>query len=296
MKTTAIITLLSAALFVSCSKKPAYDATGIFEATTVTVSAETQGKILSMDVEEGDSVTIGQQLCQIDTVLLRLQGAQVGRQISATTASIPDIGAQVSSLEAQIAHGRQELTRQKNLLADGATTQKNYDDAKASLTALEGQLKALRSTLAKSSAQAADNAEAMNFQQAQVLDHISRSCVVSPLSGTVLEKYAEAGEYAVPGKPLLKIADLGKIYLRSYFTTLQLANIRIGQEVTVIADFGEGETYEYPGRITWIAAESEFTPKSIQTEDSRANLVYAVKVSVKNDGRLKLGQYGEVRL
>lgn len=296
MKTTAIITLLSAALFVSCSKKPAYDATGIFEATTVTVSAETQGKILSMDVEEGDSVTIGQQLCQIDTVLLRLQGAQVGRQISATTASIPDIGAQVASLEAQIAHGRQELTRQKNLLADGATTQKNYDDAKASLTALEGQLKALRSTLAKSSAQAADNAEAMNFQQAQVLDHISRSCVVSPLSGTVLEKYAEAGEYAVPGKPLLKIADLGKIYLRSYFTTRQLANIRIGQEVTVIADFGEGETYEYPGRITWIAAESEFTPKSIQTEDSRANLVYAVRVSVKNDGRLKLGQYGEVRL
>ena len=296
MKNTAIITLLSAALFVSCSKKPAYDATGIFEATTVTVSAETQGKILSMDVEEGDSVTIGQQLCQIDTILLRLQGAQVGRQISATTASIPDIGAQVSSLEAQIAHGRQELTRQKNLLADGATTQKNYDDAKASLTALEGQLKALRSTLAKSSAQAADNAEAMNFQQAQVLDHISRSSVVSPLSGTVLEKYAEAGEYVVPGKPLLKIADLGKIYLRSYFTTRQLANIRIGQEVTVIADFGEGETYEYPGRITWIAAESEFTPKSIQTEESRANLVYAVKVSVKNDGRLKLGQYGEVRL
>lgn len=296
MKTTAIITLLSAALFVSCSKKPAYDATGIFEATTVTVSAETQGKILSMDVEEGDSVTVGQQLCQIDTVLLRLQGAQVGRQISATTASIPDIGAQVSSLEAQIAHGRQELTRQKNLLADGATTQKNYDDAKASLTALEGQLKALRSTLAKSSAQAADNAEAMTFQQAQVRDHISRSSVVSPLSGTVLEKYAEAGEYAVPGKPLLKIADLGKIYLRSYFTTRQLADIRIGQEVTVIADFGEGETYEYPGRITWIAAESEFTPKSIQTEESRANLVYAVKVSVENDGRLKLGQYGEVRL
>lgn len=296
MKTTAIITLLSAALFVSCSKKPAYDATGIFEATTVTVSAETQGKILSMDVEEGDSVTVGQQLCQIDTVLLRLQGAQVGRQISATTASIPDIGAQVASLEAQIAHGRQELTRQKNLLADGATTQKNYDDAKASLTALEGQLKALRSTLAKSSAQAADNAEAMTFQQAQVRDHISRSSVVSPLSGTVLEKYAEAGEYAVPGKPLLKIADLGKIYLRSYFTTRQLADIRIGQEVTVIADFGEGETYEYPGRITWIAAESEFTPKSIQTEESRANLVYAVKVSVKNDGRLKLGQYGEVRL
>lgn len=296
MKTTAIITLLSAALLVSCSKKPPYDATGIFEATTVTVSAETQGKILSMDVEEGDSVTVGQQLCQIDTVLLRLQGAQVGRQISAATASIPDIGAQVSSLEAQIAHGRQELTRQKNLLADGATTQKNYDYAKASLTALEGQLKALRSTLAKSSAQAADNAEAMTFQQAQVRDHISRSSVVSPLSGTVLEKYAEAGEYAVPGKPLLKIADLGKIYLRSYFTTRQLADIRIGQEVTVIADFGGGETYEYPGRITWIAAESEFTPKSIQTEESRANLVYAVKVSVENDGRLKLGQYGEVRL
>ena len=108
-------------------------------------------------------------------------------------------------------------------------------------------------------------------------------------------KYAETGEYATPGKPLLEVADLGSVYLRSYFTVSQLAEIRIGQKVTVIADFGDRK-YEYPGTITWIAQESEFTPKSIQTDDSRANLVYAVKVAVKNDGRLKLGQYGEVRL
>jgi len=119
---------------------------------------------------------------------------------------------------------------------------------------------------------------------------------VSPICGTVLVKYAQAGEYATPGRPLFKVADLDEIYLRCYFTASQLASLRIGQDVTVTADFGGDERYDYPGRITWIAEESEFTPKSIQTRDSRANLVYAVKVAVKNDGRLKLGQYGEVTL
>ena len=119
---------------------------------------------------------------------------------------------------------------------------------------------------------------------------------MSPITGTVLIKYAEPGEFATPGKPLLKLADLNNIYLRSYFTASQLADLKIGQQVTVVADFGGDEKYDYPGTVTWIAEESEFTPKSIQTNDTRANLVYAVKIAVKNDGRLKLGQYGEVRL
>ena len=136
----------------------------------------------------------------------------------------------------------------------------------------------------------------MQYQKMQLEEQIAKSTLISPLAGVVLEKYAEPGEYAMPGRKMCKIANLNEIYLRSYFTVSQLANIRIGQKVTVIADFGNNETYEYPGTITWIAQESEFTPKSIQTKDSRANLVYAVKVAVKNDGRLKLGQYGEVRL
>ena len=119
---------------------------------------------------------------------------------------------------------------------------------------------------------------------------------MAPITGTVLSKYAEAGEFASVGRPLFKVANLDDIYLWSYFTTNQLADIKIGREVTVIADFGGDERYEYPGKIIWISQESEFTPKSIQTKDSRANLVYAVKIAVKNDGRLKLGQYGEVHL
>lgn len=152
------------------------------------------------------------------------------------------------------------------------------------------------STLSKSRNSISDNAAALQYQRQQIAEQIEKSTVKSPLTGTVLVKYAETGEFATPGKPLIKVANLDDIYLRGYFTVSQLAYIKLGQKVTVIADFGGDEQYEYPGTITWIAQESEFTPKSIQTRDSRANLVYAVKISVKNDGRLKLGQYGEVRL
>ena len=154
----------------------------------------------------------------------------------------------------------------------------------------------LLSSLNKNRNSISDNSLALQYQAEQIGEQIVKSCVKSPVSGTVLVKYAEAGEYATPGRPLYKVADMDDIYLRAYFTVSQLADIKTGQQVTVIADFGGDEQYEYPGTITWIAEESEFTPKSIQTRDSRANLVYAVKIAVRNDGRLKLGQYGEVRL
>lgn len=292
-----ILTIIIPAVALSaCSDKPDYDATGIFEATTVTVAAETQGKILYMNVAEGDSVLTNSLICRIDTATLGYQNSQLVSQQQATAASTPDISAQVSSLKAQIAHQENECRRIALLLADGAATTKQRDDANSSLETMRGQLRALLSTLEKNKSAIAENARAIGYQQDQVLNQISKSTVLSPLEGTILEKYAEQGEYAVPGKPLVKIADLSNIYLRSYFTVGQLADIKLGQKVTVIADFGEDNKFEYPGVITWIAQESEFTPKSIQTEDSRANLVYAVKVSVKNDGRLKLGQYGEVRL
>lgn len=296
MNKYSILALGMAVTVASCADKQDYDATGIFEATTVTVSAETTGKILSMPLDEGDTVCELQLIAQIDTTTLNLQRKQSATKQKATSASTPDVSAQASALRAQIAHAQTEVERQSRLLADGATTQKNYDDASAQLRTLRAQLEGLLSTLSTNSATIADNAQAIGFQTDQVSDQISRSSVCSPLTGTVLTKYAEKGEFAVPGKPLYKIANLDKIYLRSYFTANQLANIKLGQKVTVIADFGGEEQYEYPGTITWIAQESEFTPKSIQTKDSRANLVYAVKISVKNDGRLKLGQYGEVKL
>lgn len=285
-----------AVLITGCNKAPDYDATGIFEATTVTVSSETTGKILSLDISEGDSINNGQTVAVIDTTMLVLQQKQLNSQKLSVENSSPDIVAQVSSLRAQIAHQKHECDRLGRLLADGATTQKQYDDAQSQLKVLQAQLDALTSSLSNNRNSISDNAVALQYQQEQLEEQIEKSTVKSPLTGTVLIKYAEQGEFATPGKPICKIANLNDIYLRSYFTVSQLADIQIGQDVTVIADFGGDKQYEYPGTITWIAQESEFTPKSIQTKDSRANLVYAVKIAVKNDGRLKLGQYGEVRL
>ena len=292
----AYILLASAFLLASCTSKPDYDATGIFEATTVTVSAETTGKILSISAEEGDSVTAESKVALIDTTVLALQRLQIMTEQQATESSSPDITAQVASLRTQIAHWQNETARQERLLADGATTRKQLDDARTQLRTLRDQLSAQLSTLGKNRSSISDNAIALQYRREQVEDQINRSKIISPISGTVLIKYAEPGEFATPGKPLLKLADLNNIYLRSYFTASQLADLKIGQKVTVVADFGGDERYDYPGTITWIAEESEFTPKSIQTADSRANLVYAGKIAVKNDGRLKLGQYGEVRL
>lgn len=291
------LNLIAMALLITgCDKAPDYDATGIFEATTVTVSSETTGKILSLDISEGDSINNGQTIAVIDTTMLVLQQKQLNSQKLSVENSSPDIVAQVSSLRAQIAHQKHECDRLGRLLADGATTQKQYDDAQSQLKVLQAQLDALTSSLSNNRNSISDNAVALQYQQEQLEEQIEKSTVKSPLTGTVLIKYAEQGEFAIPGKPICKIANLNDIYLRSYFTVSQLSDIHIGQEVTVIADFGGDKQYEYPGTITWIAQESEFTPKSIQTKDSRANLVYAVKIAVKNDGRLKLGQYGEVRL
>ena len=295
MKKTIYFAALLIAL-ISCHKEESYDATGIFETTTVTVSAETAGKIESMPVGEGDSIAEGTVIAQIDTTLFSIQLKQFQSQRKSTESSTPDISAQAAALRSQIAHQQQECDRFGRLLQDGATTQKTYDDAVAYLKTLQAQLEALLSTLNKNKVSIKDNSDAIHFQAEQIREQIKKCKIKSPLSGTVLIKYSEAGEYATPGKPLYKIADMENIYLRSYFTCNQLAKLKIGQQVTVIADFGGEEQFEYPGMIIWISDESEFTPKSIQTKDSRANLVYAVKIAVRNDGRLKLGQYGEVRL
>lgn len=295
MKKTVLFSIFVLAL-ASCRNSEKYDATGLFEATTVTVSAETSGKLVSFAVDEGDSLIAGRQVGLVDTTLLVLQRKQLHSQQLSTEKSSPDIAAQAAALRSQIAHQQNECDRIARLLANGAATQKQSDDANAGLRTLRGQLEGLLSTLDKNRSSITESASALQYQKEQVEEQIRKSRIIAPITGTVLQKYAEQGEYATPGRPLFKMANLNDIYLRCYFTASQLAHIRIGQEVTVIADFGGNEQYEYAGRIVWIAQESEFTPKSIQTQDSRANLVYAVKVAVKNDGRLKLGQYGEVRL
>ena len=291
-----VICGLAAALFCACGREGDYDATGTFEATEVVVSAEATGRILAFDVVEGDRIEAGQQLGVIDTVQLSLQRLQLGRQQAAGRSGRPDIARQVAALREQIAKQEVERRRVERLLSDGAATAKQLDDIEAQLKVLEGQLGAQLSTLHNSAAAVDENASALDLEIARIDDLLAKCRIVSPVGGTVLAKYAEAGESTAAGRPLLKVADLGQVWLRAYFTSEQLSSLRLGQQVTVTADFGGGERYDYPGRIAWISSESEFTPKSIQTRDSRANLVYAVKVAVRNDGRIKLGLYGEVKL
>lgn len=291
-----VLYIAAAILAVSCGKEAEFDAQGTFEATEVVVSAEAMGKILNFVAEEGTSVVAGEVVGAIDSVQLHLQRKQLTAQQSALLASRPDVKAQVASLKEQIAKQRSELQRVNNMLRDGAATTKQRDDIEAQIRVLESQLSATLSTLSKNTATINDNAAAMEAQIELLGDRIAKCRIVSPVSGTVLVKYAEAGELATAGKPLMKVADLENIYLRVYFTSDQLSKIKLGDEVTVTADFGGDERYDYEGRIAWISSESEFTPKTIQTRDSRANLVYAVKIAVKNDGRLKIGLAGEVKL
>ena len=294
MKRIAYIAILM--LTASCGKQTTFDAQGTFEATEIVVSSEATGKILPVEAEEGTLVEAGQQVGAMDSLQLHLQRKQLIAQQSALLNSRPDIKKQMSSLREQIAKQKSELQRVENMLRDGAATQKQHDDINAHIRVLEGQLEATLSTLGKNTASINDNSASLEAQIAALDDRIAKCHIIAPTNGTVLVKYAEAGELATVGKPLMKIANLEKIYLRAYFTSDQLANIRLGDTVKVIADFGGDEQHEYEGRIAWISSESEFTPKNIQTKDSRANLVYAVKIAVKNDGRLKIGLAGEVRL
>ncbi len=281
---------------VSCNNEPDYDAQGTFEATEVVLSSEGTGRILSFDVTEGEIINANSVVGVIDSLQLHLQREQLKAQQSALLSSLPDKEKQVASLRRQLAKQRAELQRVKNMLSDGAATTKQRDDIEAQITILEGQLSATLSTLDNNTSTINENATALEAQIAALDDRIAKCNISSAVGGTVLIKYAEAGEYTTIGKPLMKVADLENIYLRAYLTSCQLANVNLGDEVSVIADFGGDERYDYKGRVAWISAESEFTPKSIQTKDSRANLVYAVKIAVKNDGRLKIGLAGEVKL
>ena len=291
-----IVYIVAMLVAVSCGKESEFDAQGTFEATEVVISSEANGKILDFDVVEGSIVETDKPVGAIDSVQLHLQRKQLLAQHSALLGSRPDIKKQVASLREQIAKHKSELRRVENMLKDGAATQKQYDDIEAQVKILETQLDATLSTLDKNTTTINNNLLALEAQIAALDDRISKCRIVSPVSGTVLVKYAQAGELATVGKPLMKVADLDKIYLRAYFTSEQLAKVNLGDEVTVVADFGGDERYNYAGRIEWISSESEFTPKSIQTKDSSANLVYAVKIAVENDGRLKIGLAGEVIL
>ena len=293
MKRIAYIALLM--LTASCSKQTEFDAQGTFEATEIVVSSEANGKILHFEAEEGPLVEAGQQVGAMDSLQLHLQRKQLMAQQSALLSTRPDVKKQVAALREQIAKQKSELRRVENMLCDGAATQKQHDDISAHIRVLEGQLEATLSTLGKNTASINDNSAALEAQIAALDDRIAKCHIIAPASGTVLVKYAEAGELATIGKLLMKIANLEKIYLRAYITAAQLTDLQLGQTVTVFADQGEEDRRSYEGKVTWIADKAEFTPKTIQTRDERANLVYAIKIAVKNDGLIKQGMYGEVK-
>jgi HlyD family secretion protein len=291
-----VIYILATIVAVSCSNEADYDAQGTFEATEVVISAEGTGRILNFDIVEGEAIESNSTVGAIDSLQLHLQREQLKAQQVALLSSRPDKEKQVASLRSQIAKQRAELQRVENMLRDGAATTKQRDDIEAQIDILEGQLSATLSTIDNNTSTINENAAALGAQIAALDDRIAKCRISSAVDGTVLVKYAEEGEFITVGKPLMKVANLKDIYLRAYFTSDQLAKVNLGDEVTVTADFGGDERYDYKGRVAWISAESEFTPKSIQTKDSRANLVYAVKIAVKNDGRLKIGLAGEVKL
>lgn len=294
MKRLAYIVM--AMLAASCSKEAEFDAQGTFEATEIIVSSEAAGKILKFSVEEGMLITADSIVGTIDSMQLHLQRKQFLAQQSALLNSRPDLKKQVSSLQEQVKKQKKELERVDNMLRDGASTRKQRDDIEAQISILEKQIDAKLSTLGNSTSSINENAAALEAQIAAIDDRISKCRITSPVNGTVLVKYAQEGELATVGKPLMKIANLNDMFLRAYFTSSQLAGIKLGDTVTVIANYGGDKRHEYKGVIKWISSENEFTPKTIQTNDSRANLVYAVKIAVKNDGRLKIGLTGEVKL
>ena len=273
-----------------------YDASGSFEATEIIVSSEVGGKILEMNIEEGDSVKGGAVLGQIDTVQLWLKKRQILATVRALEARRPELRKQIAAIEEQISVQTREKERIERLLKAGAATGKQLDDVNASISILTKQLDAQRSSLANTSGGLTEDASALMIQADQLDDQLKRSRITSPITGTILTKYAEAGEVTGAGKPLFKIADMDRMILKAYITSDILTQVKQGQSVKVYADFGEEGSREYEGKIVWVSDKAEFTPKTIQTKDERANLVYAVKIAVKNDGYLKIGMYGGLSL
>lgn len=293
---TLLFGLAMTMLTTSCGKsKEAADAFGTYEATEVIVSAEASGKILSFNIEEGQVLTAHQLLGTIDSTQLFLRKQQLISGKKALLIRRPDIKKQIAALEQQIATAKTERKRFENLVKANAANQKQLDDIDAQIAVYTKQLDAQKTTLTTTNQGITDDSEGMNLQVAQVEDQLSKCKIISPIAGTVLLKYAEMGEVAAPGKALFKIADTNNMILRAYITADQLTQIKVGQKVKVTSDFGKDDTKEYDGTLAWISSKSEFTPKTIQTRDERANLVYAVKINVKNNGLLKIGMYGEVK-
>ena len=295
MKKTLTIVCIAILLAACNSNKKEYDATGTFEATETTVSAEQSGTLLNFALEEGDDVEAGQEIGLIDTTQIWLKIRQATATKAVYQSQKPDLQKQIAVTRQQLAKAKTEQQRYRELVNDGAAPAKMLDDATSQVQVLQRQLDAQVSTLNTQLSTLNSQMSATDVQTSQLRDQLQKCHIKSPAAGTVLEKYVERGEFVSPGKPLFKMGEVKQMFLRAYVTSAQLQNIKIGQAVKVFADYGNGQKKEYGGTINWISSRSEFTPKTIVTDDERADLVYAVKISVKNDGYIKIGMYGEVK-
>ena len=297
MNTNRLFFIGLIALFSSCgNKNNQYDASGIFEATEVTISAQANGELMEFNVTEGESVEENKQIGYIDTTQLYFKKMQLLANMKAVESRQYNVAKQIASIRQQIATQKNEQKRFENLVKSNAANQKQLDDINAQIAVLEAQLTAQKETLENNNKGISGESSGLAMQVAQIENQIEKSIISSPINGIILSKYAERGELAIQGRSLFKVADIENMKLRVYITADLLTSLKIGQEVKVYADQGKSDRKEYSGTVIWISEKAEFTPKTIQTRDERANLVYAVKVAVKNDGYIKKGMYGDIKI
>jgi len=291
------VTLISCVLALgSCNNNEnQFDATGTFEADEVIVSAEASGKLLTFSVEEGQEVSKGEQVGIIDSTQLHLSKLQLIENQKAVLAGRPDTRTQIEATKKEIQNALLDKSRIENLVKGEVASQKQLDDINAKLEVLQARLAAQQNSLLTTTTSLNEQSNAISVQLAIAQDQLQRCRIVNPIDGTVLTKYAMQNEMTLPGKALYKIANMNTIILRAYISGSQLSQIKLGQQAKVLVDAPDDGYKEYSGTIGWVSDKAEFTPKTIQTKDERANLVYAVKINVKNDGFLKLGMYGEVK-
>ena len=295
IKTIALVAGI-ATMFTACNdNKVSFDASGSFEAEETIISSEATGTIKRLEIEEGQTLEAGQNIGYIDSLQLYLKKKQLEAQVIAVLGKKPNISVQLSALQEQLKTAEKEKTRVANLVKGDAATPKQLDDINAQIEVLKKQIEAQQSTLSISSEGLSKDIVPLQVQVEQLNDQLAKCKIINPANGTVLAKYAEANEMTTTGKPLYKIADLSNIILRAYITSNQLTQIKLNQKVKVLTDDGKGGYKETEGTVTWINDKAEFTPKTIQTKDERANMVYAVKIKVKNDGSYKVGMYGEIK-
>jgi HlyD family secretion protein len=310
MKMKLFFSILIFSINVSCNNHGSdFDATGTFEANETIVSSEMPGKLIAFNVDEGMQLAKDSVIGMVDATNINLQQEQVEASINALNQKTADVSPQIRLLQDQLAVQQSQLnnllhehSRIENLVKADAATGKQLDDinaqidvARKNMSVTEQQINVQKNNIATQNRSILSEAEPLRKRVAQLKDQAGRANIVNPVSGTVITKYAETGEITSAGKALYKIADLTSLNLRAYVTGIQLPKIKLGQQVKVMIDDGKKKYKEYNGTIIWISDKAEFTPKTIQTKEERANLVYAIKVKVVNDGYLKIGMYGEVK-